>query len=63
MRKYDIGQKILWKTDDPDGILCLNAEVVEIKENHVIAETRQNQNPIYNGIILWIDDSTEENFY
>jgi hypothetical protein len=52
--KYEIGQKLIWVVDEFDGSFQREAVLVKVEEDHAIAEC--------DGMSLWIDEDTEEQF-
>lgn len=57
-KKFEVGQKVIWETDDFDGTMKVSAVITEIYQDHCIAVSQGN----LDGLILWIDDSTEQYF-
>lgn len=57
-KKFGVGQKVIWETDDFDGTMEVSAVITEIYPDHCIAVSQGN----LDGLVLWIDDSTEQYF-
>ena len=55
MRKYPVGQTLLYSTHDFDGNTACLVNVTEVHEDHVIASDGYGMN-------LWIDSDTEYQF-
>lgn len=57
MKKYEVGQKIVWKIEEPYGYSDrFDAIITEIYDDHCIAKTNDGD------MTLWIDDETEYMF-
>lgn len=62
-KKFEVGQKVIWETDDFDGTMEVSAVITEIYQDHCIAVSQGNKISNLNGLTLWIDESTEQYFH
>lgn len=54
MRSYKIGEKLLFRCEEPDGTIQMDCTVKHVFHDHAIA--------VNGTMTLWIDDDTEELF-
>lgn len=62
-KNFYIGQKIIWDTDDFDGVMQIKAVITGVYKGHCIAVSQGNEISNLDGLTLWIDDSTEQYFH
>lgn len=55
MKNYTAGQKLMWLINEPACHHKMPCTVTEVHEDYALAMTE-------NGIRLWIDEDTEEEF-
>lgn len=60
--KFYIGQNVIWHAEDFDGCMNIKAIITEIHSDHYLAISKNNDNPNYNDLKLWIDADTEMYF-
>ena len=55
MKKYTLGQKVTFTTDEFDGKTKVEATITTVEDDYAIATTAD-------GTALWIDEDTEYQF-
>lgn len=63
MKRYVLGQPLLWKPKDFDSVddTPVKGVVTEVAHDHCIVRTQGNNNN-YDDMSLWLDDDTEADF-
>lgn len=57
MKNYKIGDKVLWHTEDFDGTVTYEAQIVRVREDHAIAVTLESR-----PMTLYIDEMSDDEF-
>ena len=62
---FFVGQELYWQAVEPVTEIYLKCVVTEIhkKEDYAIARTTGNRHPMYDDLLLWIDQDTEKFFF
>lgn len=58
MKKYFIGQKIIWHCKDFESDKYVKAVITEVDTDHCLAVSKDNDSAM-NDLTLWIDEDTE----
>lgn len=58
MKKYFIGQKIIWHCKDFESDKYVKAVITEVDTDHCLAVSKDNDSAM-DDLTLWIDEDTE----
>jgi hypothetical protein len=58
IKKYFIGQKIIWHCKDFESDKYVKAVITEVDTDHCLAVSKDNDSAM-NDLTLWIDEDTE----
>ena len=58
MKKYFIGQKIIWHCKDFESDKYVKAVITEVDTDHCLAVSKDNHSAM-DDLTLWIDEDTE----
>lgn len=64
-KQFNLGQKVLWITRNdefPENKAVVKAVIVQIKNDHCVARSCENNNNTDN-MNLWIDENNEMEFF